>query len=45
VSIEKPEMTTGQKRMLALVYITGGGLIILFVGAVLAMVWQLAVLR
>ena len=41
----KSEMTKAQKRLLALVYIMGGGLIVLFVAVVLGFVWQLATLH
>lgn len=50
MSDQKPEvvktpMTVGQKHLLALVYIMGGILIILFVAVVLGFVWQLAPLH
>jgi len=38
-------MTTGQKRLLALVYIMGGILIVLFVAMVLGFIWQAAKLH
>jgi hypothetical protein len=49
VSEQNPEpgaqMTRGQRRLLALVYIMGGVLIVLFVGVVLGFVWQMAKLQ
>ena len=41
----KSDMTKAQKRLLALVYIMGGALIVLFVAVVLGFIWQLATLH
>jgi fluoride ion exporter CrcB/FEX len=42
LSVEKPKMTKGQKRLLWLVYIMGGVLVALFVFALGAIAWQVA---
>lgn len=44
-NLTKLGLTGGQKRLLAVVYIMGGVLIILFVGVVLGFIWQLAKLH
>jgi len=44
-SDQKPELTKGQKRLLALVYIMGGILVVLFVVVMITIIWQLATLH